>query len=120
MAHHLVKITYADGTGDSPDDYYIVYLHPETRRISALRYVVAYPTRFKDGGHSPEKLMKYEGLRESGGLWFASTLHTFKWSAESGIGEKVTDITVGPVTLGESIPGGDFDPLEGAVVSDEL
>jgi len=119
-AHHLVKVTYADGTGDSPDDYYIVYLHSETGRLSALRYVVAYPAFFKDGGHTPEKLMKYEGQRKSGGLWLASTLHTFAWDPDSGIGEQVTDITVGPVTLGEVIPASDFDPPTGAVVSEDL
>jgi hypothetical protein len=118
--HHLVKVTYEDGTGDSPDDYYVVYLHPETRRMSALRYVVAYPAWFEDGEHSPEKLMTLQGLRDSDGLLFASTLHTFGWDETAGIGEQVTAIEVGPVTRGSVIPGGDFAPPPGATVSDQL
>lgn len=120
VAHHLVKVTYEEGTGDSPDDYYIVYLHPETRRVAALRYVVAYPARFEKGQHSPEKLMKLGPLEEVGPLRFPTTLHTHAWDPESGVGEQVTAITVSDVVLGEPVPGSAFDPPEGAVVSKEL
>ena len=116
--YDLVKITFATGTGDSPDDYYILYLHPETHRLAALRYVVAYPGFFPDGGHTPEKLMRYTDWRPVGELYLAHTLDTYAYDAESGTpGEKVTSIAVRDVQLAQPIPADAFAPPEDATVS---
>ena len=118
QTHQRVKITYEPGTGDSPDDYYVLYLHPETHGLAALRYVVAYPGFFPEGGHTPEKIMRYTDLREVDGLQLAQTLDTYTWDGETELpGEKVTDIDVTDLALGETYPGDAFAPPEGAVVS---
>lgn len=119
--HHVLKVTYAAGTGDSPDDYYVVLVDADTRRVSAIRYVVAYPTRFKAGEHSPEKLMRYEGLTRVDGLLLPTALPTFAWDPATGtVGDKVTDITVRVAGLGDPLPAATFAPPDGAVVSSEL
>jgi hypothetical protein len=116
--HRLVKITYEAGTGDAPDDYYVVYLHPETHRVAALRYVVSYPGFFPEGGHTPEKLMRYEALEEEAGLLVPHALPTFAFDAVAGtIGERVTDITITRVRFGETYPAALFARPEGAAVS---
>lgn len=118
VAHRIVRASFDAGTGDSPDDYYVLYLHPETHRVSAIRYVVAYPGFFEAGQHSPEKLMRYEGLHEVGGVLVPARLDTYAWNAEtSQIGERVTDIEVANVALGERWPASIFTPPEGATVS---
>jgi len=120
-AHHIVKVTYEAGTGDSPDDYYVIYIHPETHRVNAIRYVVAYPGFFPEGGHSPEKLMVYGDQREVDGLVFAHELDTYAWDAEAAErGEKVTEIAVSDIELGQSWDPDVFAPPEGAVVSTEI
>lgn len=118
VAHRIVKASYESGTGDSPDDYYVLYLHPETHRVSAIRYVVAYPGFFEEGQHSPEKLMRYEGLHEVAGVLVPARLDTYAWDAEAAaIGERVTDVEVANVALGERWPASIFAPPEGAIVS---
>ncbi|MGF1467824.1 MAG: hypothetical protein ACFCGT_17025 [Sandaracinaceae bacterium] len=118
VAHRLVKVTYADGTGDSPDDYYIVYLHPETRRVSALRYVVAYPGFFPEGGHTDEKLMAYRELEPAGDVLIPRALPTYAYDQETrSVGEQVTEITITRVRRGQTYPGNLFTRPEGAVVS---
>ena len=119
QSYNLVKATFEPGTGDSPDDYYILYLHPETAHLAALRYIVAYPGFFKDGGHTPEKLMRYGEQKTVQGLRFAHRLDTFSWG-EAGIGPRVTEITVADITLGETISAAAFDPEPGAEVSDSM
>ncbi|MFT5357055.1 MAG: hypothetical protein ACI9KE_004285 [Polyangiales bacterium] len=115
--YKLVKASYESGTGDSPDDYYIVYLHPETHRVAALRYVVSFPGMFAPGEHSPEKIMMYTEGVEVGGLRFASEYHTYRWNAEEGLpGERVTDIVASRVVLGESYQDSIFVAPEGAVI----
>lgn len=52
-----IKVTYGNGVGDAPDDYYVIYLNEQTNQLDALRYIVSYRGFFEDGQHLPEKLM---------------------------------------------------------------
>jgi len=122
ITHQLVKLTYEDGTGDAPDDYYVLYLRPDTHRLAALRYVVSYPGFFAPGAHSPEKLMRFTEPTTAAGLLLATRLDTYAWSDESGepggAGEKVTEIGVTRITLGESWPDAIFARPDGAAISE--
>lgn len=123
--HRLVKITYDEGTGDSPDDYYILYIHPESYELAALRYVVAYPGFFPEGGHTPEKLMRYTDYRRVGELQIAHRLDTYAWNpgenGETGsVGEKVTAIEVAEVSLGHEWHADVFAPVDGAEIRTEI
>ena len=118
-SYQLVKATYEAGTGDSPGDYYIVYLDPETHRVAALRYVVSFPGMFAPGEHSPEKIMLYTNAVEAGGLVFASEYHTHRWNAEEGVpGERVTSILASRFALGETYPDSTFAAPEDAVIEE--
>lgn len=122
----VVKVTYEAGTGDSPGDYYILHLDSETHRMHALRYVVAYPGFFPEGGHTPEKWMRYalvevQGPGGSVGLWMPRTLHTSSWNADTNApGEVVTEIEVARIRFGQTYAPTAFDPPEGATVLEGL
>jgi hypothetical protein len=121
VVHQLVKLTYGDGVGDAPDDYYILYIHPETHHLTALRYVVSYPGFFPEGGHSPEKLMRYTAPTLVDGLRFAGRLDTSAWDLEASVpGDLVTSIAVSRIALGETWPRALFAPPDGAVVAEDL
>lgn len=116
-SYDLVRATFAPGTGDAPDDYYILYLDKETHRVRALRYVVSYKGFRPDGGHGPEKLMAYDGDITAAGLTFAASYRTFKYDAKSGkLGEKVTDVTVSDVSFERDTPAGYFEAPEGSKI----
>ncbi|MEL6561032.1 MAG: DUF6503 family protein [Bacteroidota bacterium] len=95
--YHIVRATFGEGVGDAPDDYYVLYIDPETFRLSAIRYVVSYPAYFKKGEHPQEKFMTYEGQQEISGIIFPKEHRTFMWEADGSIGEYVTDITLSDV-----------------------
>ena len=44
-----VRMTFAAGVGDTPDDYYVLYIHPETHRLHANEYIVTYRSLFPEG-----------------------------------------------------------------------
>lgn len=67
-----VKVTFDPGTGDAPDDYYIVDADPQTHRMRALTYIVSSPVLFKEGGQSGEKRLAWLDQVQVDGLWFAS------------------------------------------------
>lgn len=116
-SYDVVKASFEAGTGDAPDDYYIVYMDKQTHRVRAIRYVVSYKGFRPDGGHGPEKLMSYDGDVEAGGLTFAATHRTFKYDESTGeLGEKVTDVTVSDVAFTRDRPEGFFKAPEGAKV----
>jgi hypothetical protein len=122
--YDLVKVTYAPGTGDAPDDYYILYLHPETHRMEALRYVVSYPgfaDNFGAKGRSNETLMRTTDWAEVGGLQFATTMNTFQWNEEGGgVVKPRAEVEAANIVLGETVPFEAFDPPEGAAVTTSM
>ena len=77
--YDLVKVTYEDGVGDAPDDYYVIYVGPDDNRVDAIRYIVSYPGYFPDGGHAPEKLMTYQGAQTVDGITLPERYRTFWW-----------------------------------------
>lgn len=115
---HTLRVSYGDGVGDSPDDYYIIHISPETHRVVAIRYVVSYPGFFPKGRHSPEKFMFYRDHRESSGVRIARDLPTHAWDAEKQeLGDQVTMVKVSDVRLGERFALDLFERKKGAATS---
>jgi hypothetical protein len=113
----VVKATFDDGTGDAPDDYYVLYFEPATHELRALRYVVSYPGFFPDGGHSPEKIMFFDGAQTAAGITLAEHLPTHKWDAEAEKPlKKVTDIDVSDLEFRPDTPAAYFEVPAGAKV----
>ncbi len=46
--YEALKITFAKGNGDTPDDYYIAYVDPASSQLKLAIYVVTYPQMRKD------------------------------------------------------------------------
>lgn len=95
--YQTVKASFEPGTGDAPDDFYVVYIHPETRRVGGVRYVVSYPGFFPDGGHTPEKWMSYDGAQTVDGIVFPESFRTFAWDGKAH-GELATNTTMTEVS----------------------
>jgi hypothetical protein len=56
-----VMMTFEPGTGDTPDDYYRLYIDPETKRLKACAYVVTYRSLLPEGVTStPEHVLIYD------------------------------------------------------------
>ena len=75
--YRQVRVSFEPGTGDSPDDYYIIAIDPETNRVRGIRYIVTYPGLFPNGGHFPERLMMRHAEKEYQGILFPDSLHTY-------------------------------------------
>lgn len=115
--YHRVKITYAPGTGDADDDYYILYLNPETKEVDALNYIVSYPGFFAEGKHLPEKLMRITGKAQVAGITLPTGYHTY-WSAEPT--EVITQIAVSDYAFRPATEDQAFAMPAGAKVANDL
>ncbi len=95
--HDVVKVTFDEGTGDAPDDYYILYFDAASDTLSVIRYIVSYPGYFKKGEHLPEKLMQLEGEQLIAGIRFPEGYSTHWLNEDETPGEHITSITLSAV-----------------------
>jgi hypothetical protein len=64
-----VKMTFEAGVGDTPDDYYILYIDPQSQRLKACEYVVTYAAILPKGvAASPPHVLVYEEFAQIDGL----------------------------------------------------
>ena len=69
VEYQMVKMTFETGIGDTPDDYYFLYIDPESHLLKANRYIVTYSSLLGEGQKStPEHILVYEEIAEVGGL----------------------------------------------------
>lgn len=114
--YERVRVTFGDDVGDAPDDYYILLVEAATGRVGGVRYIVSYPGFFPDGGHSPEKLMIYDGAQEVAGITFPQTFRTFALDEDGKPSERVTDSTLTDVAFEGAVDDARFAPPEGAAI----
>ncbi len=117
----VVKVTFDSGTGDAPDDYYILYLDAKTHLLSALRYIVSYPGYFPDGGNNPEKNMDLVSRTTVNGINFPLKFNTY-WSTEDGQpkGEPITTIELSDIEFQSQLEEGFFERPEGGMLLEGL
>ncbi len=83
--YNQVKVTYESGTGESPDDYYIVLIEPESKRVKGVRYIVTSSLLGLTGA-PVEKLLTYEGWSELDGVLFPKNHETYTMNGNT-VGE---------------------------------
>jgi len=82
-----VKVTYEPSAGDSPDDYYVLLIDPETKLVRGTYYIVTSELVAKDGP-GPRKLITLDDLQDVGGVKLASGHRTFAMD-DGKIGEQM-------------------------------
>ncbi len=114
-SYHQVKVTYDAGTGDSPDDYYIAAIDPDTKRLRGVRYVVTSPVLDRTGP-GPEKFLTHEGLHDVDGVLLPTSHVTYAMNGDE-VGEKMRTAEVSEIKfLGDEVI--DFTPPETAKILD--
>jgi len=64
-----VRMTFEEGIGDSPRDYYLLFIHPQTRRLRAAEYISTYAGVLPPGVKaSPPNVLLYEEHATVNGL----------------------------------------------------
>lgn len=114
--HDVVKVTFEDGTGDAPDDYYILYFNKASHKLKVIRYIVSYPEYFEGGGHSPEKFMELYGEQTIDGITLPERYQTHMLTDDQQPGEHVTDITLDSVSFMPDLTSDYFKMPENAEI----
>lgn len=115
--YQRVKVTYAEGVGDADGDYYILWIHPDSKRVEALNYIVSYPAYFPDGGHLPEKLMVIDQHVTIDGIVLPAKYST-RWSSAPEV--VTTRIEVSEYEFRRGAVDSDFAMPAGAEIVNDL
>ncbi|MEM6524059.1 MAG: DUF6503 family protein [Bacteroidota bacterium] len=109
-----VKVSYGEGVGDSPNDYYIIWYDPETFKMEWLMYTVTYG---KNEASDSFSLIRYNDWAEKSGLILPTSLqwHTYK---DGEVGEMRSERLFEDIILSENEPEENlFEMPEGAQIS---
>ena len=64
-----IRITYGEGVGDTPKDYYVLYIHPATYELKATEYIVTYSSLLPEGVEaSSPHILVYDSYERVNGL----------------------------------------------------
>lgn len=92
--HPAVKMTFAPGTGDAPDDWYIVYKDAKSQRLVGMAYIVTYGGR--DASKAIAKVIQYEEHKDVDGVPIPMKWTIWNWERDKG---PVGDVPVYVITL---------------------
>lgn len=74
-----VKMTFQAGVGDTPDDYFVLYIDPKSHRLKACEYIVTYAAILPSGvAATPPHVLVYEELTAVDGLMVPTRYSIFE------------------------------------------
>jgi hypothetical protein len=81
--YDTARLTFSAGTGDAPDDWYILYVEPDTGRLKAMAYIVTYG-KSKSDTPEPHAIL-YDDFQTIEGVTVPLRWMFHNWSEEKGI-----------------------------------
>jgi hypothetical protein len=64
-----IRMDFEPGVGDTPDDYYVLYIHPDNHLLKGCKYVVTYKALLPEGVEStPEHVLIFDRYQTVEGL----------------------------------------------------
>jgi hypothetical protein len=105
-SYDTVKVTYKPGTGDTPKDYYILYIDPDTKRLKLVRYIVTYfaQREGKPMENLSEQAIVFDSVQRAGDLWVPKETSFYKWEDGKLGAEKLGTITYSNVKFSSERP----------------
>lgn len=80
--YDALKITFAKGVGDTPEDYYIAYIDPASKQLHLAIYVVTYPAmrQGKDFDQLERHAIVFDEWQTVAGLLMPKKAQFYKWT----------------------------------------
>ena len=87
------KLSFEEGTGDAPDDWYVVYQNPENSSLAGAAYIVSYGKTQSEAEKEPHAI-KYHNYQKVDEVPIATKWTFHNWSDESGFGDEIGEATL--------------------------
>ncbi len=104
--YDAVKVTFAQGAGDTPDDYYVAFIDSATAHLRIVYYVVTYPAMRKGRPVSqlePHAIV-FEDWQTVEGLLVPKIAQFYKWTGSDIEGEPLGRLEFSNVHFTDQAP----------------
>ncbi len=112
--HQTAKLTFEPGTGDAPDDWYVIYTDSKDNSLKAAAYIVSFGS---DGdtakAEADPHAIHYKDFVMVDGIPFATKWDFYGWTEEKGMTDKLGEATISDITFLEE-EGDIFETPENA------
>lgn len=89
------RLTFGDGVGDSPDDWYVIYSHPKTHQLQAMAYIVTFGKDAEAAEAAEPSAIVYDNYVDVEGVKIARNWSFFKWNPEDGVmGDQIGEVQI--------------------------
>jgi hypothetical protein len=118
--YDTTRITFKAGTGDSPEDYYVAYVDPDSGQLRLVEYVVTFPSIRKNKPLEqlePHAIL-FEEWQQADGLLVPKAASFYNWKNGNIEGEPLGKLTFSSVQFSVNTPdNAKFAKPAGAVVA---
>ncbi len=90
----IIRLTFGEGIGDAPDDWYLIRRDSTTGLIDAVAYIVTYSKSTEEAEADPHAIL-YSDYRDVQGIPIAHRWTFHYWG--NGIGEQLGEATISNV-----------------------
>lgn len=98
------KLTFGEGVGDSPDDWYVIYREPESQRLKSMAYIVTYGKDIETAESAPHAIV-YDDFKTIEGVTLATKWSLYDWNEEQGpYGDPLTEGTLTNIRFADAAP----------------
>jgi len=114
--YRRAKLTFRAGTGDAPDDWYILYFDKEDH-LAAAAYIVTFGGRSEAEALENAHAIRYLEYENVDGVMFSRKWTFHDWSEEEGWTKQIGEAGVYDIALLKQIPAEAFRIPEGAIAA---
>ncbi len=109
-----VKISYGEGIGDSPEDYYIIWYNPESYKMEWLMYTVTYRSGEANENY---RLIKYDQWAEFEGIMLPTAIQWHQYE-DNAVGDMRNEVIFENIKLSKEAPSDNmFNMPQGAQIA---
>jgi len=88
---YTAKLTFEKGTGDAPDDWYIVYKNPKTNVLEGAAYIVSFGKGVEEAEKEPHAI-KFNDFTIVEGIPLATNWTFHLWTDVDGYGGQIGEV----------------------------
>lgn len=98
--HQTTRLSFEKGTGDAPDDWYVIYTDPKDNIIKVAAYIVTFGNNGDTSkAEGDPHAIYYKDFKTTEGIPFATKWEFYEWTQEKGITNKIGEATITDITF---------------------
>jgi len=102
-SYECAELSFTDGTGDAPDDWYTVHPNPETNLIDIVGYIVTGGSRTVEEAEKNAHAIMYKKYQITDGVPISRQWEFYEYNKSDGISDKIGEATLKNVIFMDNI-----------------